>query len=202
MDYLETHVGSLENATALIVKINPAWKGLEVMLHMELPKTLRPQDYLNQVTSADAEYRQRIATSTGLQSPGVRKSTERLLVVVNDLHSRTQIGILLGVLGYSVSAARDVRAALEALSQHKSSLLILDLTMPDITAAGVLAVLRQEIPDVPIFAPREKSSREQLSALKAAGIDHSLIKTKDTRKLLFGIMEHVGRLLPERAESR
>jgi two-component system, OmpR family, KDP operon response regulator KdpE len=67
-----------------------------------------------------------------------------ILVVEDDPHDREIYGRMLAYNGFDVVFAGTGAAAVRAAAQHRATLVLLDLRLPDMTGLEVLAALRQQ----------------------------------------------------------
>jgi two-component system KDP operon response regulator KdpE len=109
-----------------------------------------------------------------------------VLVVDDDAHIRTALGITLRAHGYTVSTAPDGESALVSAAQHPVNVVILDLGLPDIDGTTVITRLRKWS-GVPILVLSARhGSNDKVQALDA-GADDYITKP-------FGLDELLARL--------
>ena len=96
----------------------------------------------------------------------------RILVVDDEPGIRKALGINLRARGYEVAVAEDGRSALGAASQHPPDAVILDLGLPDMDGAEVIAGLRgwSKAPIVVLSARSEEP--DKVTALDAGADDY------------------------------
>lgn len=75
-----------------------------------------------------------------------------ILVVDDDVLTRSLISEWLTAAGYGVRQAEHGEAALAMLRAQPASLLITDMQMPRLNGAETLAVVRRELPTLPVIA--------------------------------------------------
>ena len=117
----------------------------------------------------------------------------RVLVVEDHATMRASLRAILAAAGHEVEEAADGRAALEAVATAPPDLVVLDLHVPVIDGAGVLAALRagpatERLPVIVVTATGEEERR----ATMALGADAYLTKPFGPPALL----EQVARALP------
>jgi CheY-like chemotaxis protein len=75
-----------------------------------------------------------------------------ILVVDDDVLTRSLVGEWLAEAGYSVRQAEHGEAALAILRAEPARLLITDMQMPRMNGAETLAAVRRELPALPVIA--------------------------------------------------
>jgi DNA-binding response OmpR family regulator len=125
-------------------------------------------------------------TSSGAAEDAQRESTQRILVVDDDPHIVRALRINLSANGYHVVVATDGRSALRAAGDTHPDLVVLDLGLPDLDGADVIAGLRgwTSVPIVVLSARTD--SADKVAALDAGADDYV---TKP-----FGMAELLARL--------
>lgn len=115
-----------------------------------------------------------------------------ILVVDDDALTRSLISEWLTGAGYSVRQAEDGEAALAMLRAERTRLLITDMQMPRLSGAETLAVLRRELPGLPMIAMSARfGSKRSLSAETALKLGACRVLTKPCayRDLLSAVEE-------------
>jgi PAS domain S-box-containing protein len=112
-----------------------------------------------------------------------------ILVVEDEDELRTAVGRALGGAGFSVLSARDGREALETFRERSAEIrvVLLDLTMPDLSGAEVLPALRAIRADVPIVVWSGYAEAEIGRRLRGARPDGVLLKPSSLEELLAGL---------------
>jgi DNA-binding response OmpR family regulator len=125
-------------------------------------------------------------TRSGAAEDAQRESTQRILVVDDDPHIVRALRINLSANGYHVVVATDGRSALRAAGDTHPDLVVLDLGLPDLDGADVIAGLRgwTSVPIVVLSARTD--SADKVAALDAGADDYV---TKP-----FGMAELLARL--------
>jgi CheY-like chemotaxis protein len=92
------------------------------------------------------------------------------------------------------------RLGLELARQHRPMLILLDLNLPDIDGAEVLAELRDDprTANIPVVIISADASPRQVQRLLATGAQAYLTKPIDVRQLL----RHIDEAAAERAQSQ
>ncbi|HET9427527.1 MAG TPA: response regulator [Allosphingosinicella sp.] len=117
-----------------------------------------------------------------------------ILVVDDDPMVRGTIARALAELGYAVAEAADGRQALEAVTDERVDLIILDYVMPGMDGAEVAREIARIDPDLPIIFSTGHSA---LRALRnAAGEDVPVLHKPFTLEELDGLLRE--RLLERR----
>jgi DNA-binding response OmpR family regulator len=107
----------------------------------------------------------------------------RILVVDDDPDIRLLLRELLERTGYDVDEAEDGRAALRSFFQNPPSLVILDVTMPDMDGFQVLERLR-DLSDVPVLMLTARSQELEKVRGLGAGADDYVAKPFGRQELL------------------
>ena len=121
---------------------------------------------------------------------------QRLLVVDDDASVREMLSRVLIGEGYSVSAAADGRAALEAAAATKFDLVLLDLNLPGENGWEIFESLIARDPLLAVIIVTARSN--QLFTALGAGVGALLEKPLDFTELV----KTVSTLLAETAETR
>ncbi|HYC33792.1 MAG TPA: response regulator [Gemmatimonadales bacterium] len=77
---------------------------------------------------------------------------KRVLVVEDDPEVRRVLVRMLGRHGYHVSEAPEGRAALEAVTENPTDVVLTDLTLPDMNGVELIIALRAAYPRLPVVA--------------------------------------------------
>ena len=110
-------------------------------------------------------------------------SPAKILVVDDDRGVRTSLERALEYEGYDVETANDGLAALETLSDDVG-VMILDVTMPNMSGLDVCRRLRQQKNDLPILVLTARHSTQDRVAGLDAGADDYLVKPFALEELL------------------
>ena len=118
---------------------------------------------------------------------GVVRSEPLVLVVDDEATVRQALERALRLEGFAVETASGGRAALEAVARRPPSVVVLDVTMPDLDGVSVVRRLRGEGIDVPVCMLSARDEVEDRVAGLHAGADDYLVKP-------FAIAELTARL--------
>jgi PAS domain S-box-containing protein len=123
------------------------------------------------------------------------KPTGTVLVVEDEDELRTAVGRALGGAGFSVLSAVSGREALETFRERSAEIrvVLLDLTMPDLSGAEVLPALRAIRADVPIVVWSGYAEAEIARRLRGARPDGVLLKPSSLAELLGGLRKALER---------
>lgn len=131
-------------------------------------------------------------------------NSPRILIVDDDENLRWVIETQLQEMGYTVAAAGDGAAALEAIDKEPPALVLTDLKMPGISGMELLERLRQEYPEIPVLIITAFGTiQSAVQAIRAGAYDY-LTKPIDYDELgiaVSRVLEH-SRLEREVRELR
>lgn len=122
-----------------------------------------------------------------------------ILVVDDDPHLLKALKITLQAHGYSVDTAPDGRSALLAATRNPPGLVVLDLGLPDMDGAAVLAELRRWSSAPVLVLSARHGSADKVDALDA-GADDYITKPFGLEELLARLRALLRRA-PEAAEA-
>src|SRR5215472_5995580 len=111
-------------------------------------------------------------------------STERILIVEDELPMRTALQDVLAAEGYRVLTAADGQSGLQRAIDEKPDLVLLDIMMPKLDGYAVCAELRRLSNPVPILMLTAKGQVEDRVTGLDAGADDYLVKPFSTEELL------------------
>lgn len=111
-------------------------------------------------------------------------STERILVVEDELAMRTALRDVLEGEGYRVLTAADGENGLERALEEKPDLILLDIMMPKLDGFAVCAELRRRGNVVPILMLTAKGQVEDRVTGLDVGADDYLVKPFSTEELM------------------
>lgn len=108
----------------------------------------------------------------------------RVLVVDDHDMLRSGLSVALSAAGYSVESAPDGLAALQAVSESRPDVVVLDLRMPVMDGFATLARLRADprTADIPVVVAT--AAEDQRSRILAEGAAAFVTKPIDARQLL------------------
>ena len=101
-----------------------------------------------------------------------------ILIVDDHLDTGAVLARLLKKCGYTAVAVGSGRAALEMLASSRPSLIVLDMSMPDMDGLTVLRAIRSgaEAKDVPVVVYSADFTDETMRKAKALGAKEYLVK--------------------------
>ncbi|MBN2847455.1 MAG: response regulator transcription factor, partial [Coriobacteriia bacterium] len=108
--------------------------------------------------------------------------TRRILLVEDEVQTRSVVEAYLERDGYWVTAAADGARALEAFGEHRYDAIVLDLNLPEVSGEEVCRRIR-DVSDVPIIMLTAKGAEEERIAGLDLGADDYLVKPFSPREL-------------------
>lgn len=118
---------------------------------------------------------------------GGSTGSPRILVVDDEIATRSALQKLLSARGYCVSTAADGLAALEHLGQHGTDLVVSDLGMPRMGGRELLAEIRARAVVVPVILITSLDDVAAAVTAMRAGAQDYLIKPIDIEELVVAI---------------
>jgi CheY-like chemotaxis protein len=82
----------------------------------------------------------------------MEQDKKRILVIEDDQEIRSMLEDYLSYLGYEVLTASDGLEGLKEIKSRDYDLVITDITMPYVSGIGIISVLKQKHPDIPVIA--------------------------------------------------
>ena len=121
----------------------------------------------------------------------VQRGQGTILIVDDEADNLSIYARMLGKLGYDVLTAGGGKEAIALLRQHGAnvSLVLLDLTMPEMSGAATYRALREVIPGVKVLLSSGYSIDGQAQELLAQGCSGFIQKPFDTRTLSAKVRE-------------
>lgn len=123
---------------------------------------------------------------------GMASSSERIVIVEDDLFVLDLLGMCLQQNGYTVSQAKSGAEMFEALEHQEAGLILLDLTLPDEDGLVLTRQIRARS-NVPIIVLTSRDAREDRLAALELGADDFLLKPCDTSELLLRVRNLIAR---------
>ena len=119
----------------------------------------------------------------------------RLLIVDDNPTNLKLVSFLLKSHGHEVATAGDAETALEAIAQHRPTVILMDLQLPGIDGLELTRRLKADpkTRSIPIIAVTAYAMKGDLEKALAAGCDDYVTKPIDTRSLPGVIARHVAR---------
>jgi two-component system, NtrC family, response regulator HydG len=124
----------------------------------------------------------------------------KILVVDDDLATRTALRDLLRGLGHTVEMAADGVAALELFHESPPELIVTDLHMPNMGGMELLARVRERSSGLPVIVVTSAAELEPAVAAMRAGATDYLTKPVDFEELGLAV-ERAAQLRAARAEN-
>ena len=98
-----------------------------------------------------------------------------MLIVEDDATIRTALVRALSARHHSTMTARDAMSGLQSLVEHRPDVVLLDLGLPDLDGAALLAMIRA-VSDVPVIVVSARDEGAGIVELLDAGADDYLVK--------------------------
>ena len=122
-----------------------------------------------------------------LENTKANNSLSNLIVCIDDSKTvQKQVKMTLQAAGYQVLGILDPTTALKDLSQHKPSVIFMDINMPNINGYDLCALLRksQKFKDIPIVMLTGRDGMIDRVRAKIAGANDYLTKPCDPNQLI------------------
>jgi DNA-binding NtrC family response regulator len=117
----------------------------------------------------------------------------RILIIDDEAAIRESLDALLGMEGFSVTAAADGPAGLEQLAANEFDLLLLDLALPGETGIELLPRILEMQPGLPVIMITAYGTVSNVVDAIRAGAENFVQKPWDNEKLLADIRAAIGR---------
>ena len=118
-----------------------------------------------------------IDAATSKSDPTADVATHsRILLVDDHANSVRSIQLFLEAIGYQVTTAESVEAALRTAAQEEFDLLVSDIGLPDGSGEDLLRLLREKGHDFPSIALSGYGMEEDIARSRAAGFQVHLVK--------------------------
>ena len=118
------------------------------------------------------------------------KNSKTLFIIEDDEQVLSMMRSYFEYLGYKIITASNGMEGLKMVSSEKYDLVITDIVMPYVSGVGIITVIKEKIPKIPVIAITAYGKNpERLAAEKQA--DVVLRKPFEMEKL----KDHVARLL-------
>jgi DNA-binding NtrC family response regulator len=111
------------------------------------------------------------------------KRAAKVLIVDDDAHLGAMLSDLIRTLGHEPSWVSDGAAALRALAQTQTDLVLLDILMPGISGVDLLPSLQALAPGVPVIMLSGVADEELGREALARGAFDYVVKPVDVRQL-------------------
>jgi CheY-like chemotaxis protein len=115
----------------------------------------------------------------GAEAP--RSAPRRVLVVDDNVDAAETLTLLLEELGHEVRMLTDGSAVLETARTFKPHLILLDISLPDVSGFDLAAALRRSVdnPGVCLVALTGYGEEDHLRRSREVGFDHHWVKPID-----------------------
>jgi DNA-binding response OmpR family regulator len=119
---------------------------------------------------------------------------KRILIADDESHIRRILEFNLKRAGYEVLAAEDGRAALATARSARPDLVILDVSMPELTGLDVCRQLKADatLKATPVFLLTARGQESDAEAGRVAGADQFFTKPFSPKQLLEHVRNAVG----------
>ncbi len=126
---------------------------------------------------------------------GFLRRVEKILVIDDDAKMRRQIAQLLAAEGYATVEAANGREGVALATQEKPTLIVCDITMPEMNGHRVLQTLRENAATaaVPFIFLTGWGEREDLRAGMNLGADDYLVKPVEPAELIAAVAARLRR---------
>jgi DNA-binding response OmpR family regulator len=145
-----------------------------------------PHGHDRAVTAVTAGWRGR-----GNREIHVTRSDRTVLIVDDDAPSRTVLGIVCGSRGHAVIEAASGADALVAARERRPDLILLDVSLPDMSGLEVCSRLRDAGTTTPILMLSGHADPDDVARGLRLGADVYLTKPYELRELMARIDEHL-----------
>jgi CheY-like chemotaxis protein len=126
----------------------------------------------------------------------MKNTAKTLFIIEDDEHVLAMMKTYFEYLGYRIITASDGMEGLKMLDSEQYDLVITDIVMPYVSGVGIVSVVKEKSPDIPVVAITAYGKNpERLAAEKHA--DVVLRKPFEMEKL----KDHVARLLSGKPET-
>jgi len=126
----------------------------------------------------------------------MKNTAKTLFIIEDDEHVLGMMKTYFEYLGYRIITASDGMEGLKMLDAEQYDLVITDIVMPYVSGVGIVSVVKEKPPDIPVVAITAYGKNpERLAAEKHA--DVVLRKPFEMEKL----KDHVARLLSGKPET-
>lgn len=109
---------------------------------------------------------------------------KRILVIEDDAEVRSMLKDYLGYLEYEIITAEDGLKGLQKIKADRYDLVITDIAMPYVSGIGIISILKEEHPEIPVIAitgygyhAEELAQEKNANAIVSKPFDIQDIKT-------------------------
>src|SRR5256885_2184330 len=117
-----------------------------------------------------------------------------ILVIEDSSMNMRLFNDLLSAAGYAVLQATNGMAGLSMAREHRPSLIIMDIQLPDLSGIEVTRRLKQDtdLKGIPIFAVTAFAMKGDEAKIREAGCDGYMSKPIDIRRFLKSVQQLLG----------
>ncbi len=119
------------------------------------------------------------------------KDPMNVLVADKDTSIILPIVKLIQTWGYQAEGSRSAQETLEKVRKKPFELVLLDMSLPDMTTQDLITKLKESKPDIGIVTMTDTNSSGQEKGIRTLGIVYYMIKPID-EKVLKEILDHIS----------
>lgn len=119
------------------------------------------------------------------------KDPMNVLVADKDTSIIPPIVELIQTWGYQAEGSRSAQETLEKVRKKPFELVLLDMSLPDMTTQDLITKLKESKPDIGIVTMTDTNSSGQEKGIRTLGIVYYMIKPID-EKVLKEILDHIS----------
>ena len=119
------------------------------------------------------------------------KDTMNVLVADKDTSFIPPIVKLIQSWGYQAEGSRSAQETLEKISKKPFELVLLDMSLPDMSTQDLITKLKESKPDIGIVTLTDANSSGQEKEIRTLGIVYYMIRPVD-EKALKEILDHIS----------
>lgn len=125
---------------------------------------------------------------------GNKAKKRRVLLVDDDVNTRTMIGMFFGEIGWDVEEASNGREGVDAAVSNPPDLIVLDCDMPVMTGPDALVILHKnpKTIGVPVLMVTARGTLDDVEACLSRGATDFVQKPLDLKRF----MEKVEKIVP------
>jgi two-component system NtrC family response regulator/two-component system response regulator HydG len=119
------------------------------------------------------------------------KDPMNILIADKDTSLIPPIVKLIQTWGYQAEGSRSAQETLEKVKKMPFDLVLLDMSLPDMSTQGLITKLKETRPDIGIVTMTDANSSGQEKEIRTLGIVYYMIKPVD-EKVLKEILDHIS----------
>lgn len=124
-------------------------------------------------------------------NPIEQERAMNILVADRDTSIIPPIVDLIQTWGYQAEGSRSAQETLEKVKEKAFELVLLDMSLPDMSAQDLIIKLKESKPDIGIVTMTDANSSGQEKEIRTLGIVYYMIKPVD-EKVLKEILDHIS----------